>query len=101
VKSFTTTIILKPVITERSNALKEADHKFVFEVDPRANKREIKLAIEKLFNVTVLDVKTAIVKGKPKTSMRKGGRFVGKRPKRKKAIVKLAEGQNIDIFDQV
>ena len=96
-----TTIILKPVITERSNALKEADHKFVFEVHPGANKREIKLAIEKLFNVTVKDVKTAVIKGKPKTTLMRGGRFEGKRPKRKKAIVKLAEGQNIDIFDQV
>jgi large subunit ribosomal protein L23 len=96
-----TTIILKPVITERSNALKEASHRFVFEVHPGANKREIKLAIEKLFNVTVKDVKTAVMKGKPKTTLMRGGRFVGKRPTRKKAIVQLAEGQNIDIFDQV
>jgi large subunit ribosomal protein L23 len=96
-----TTIILKPVITERTNALKEADHKFVFEVHPKANKHEIKLAVEKLFNVTVKDVKTAVMKGKPKTTLMRGGRFKGKRPSRKKAIVKLAEGQNIDIFDQV
>jgi large subunit ribosomal protein L23 len=94
-------VILKPVITERSNTLKEQSNKFVFEVDPQANKREIKLAVEKLFNVTVRDVKTAVMKGKPKTTQMRGGRFEGKRPDRKKAFVKLAEGQNIDIFDKV
>jgi len=96
-----TKIILKPVITERSNSMKEAENRFVFEVDPRANKREIRLAVEKLFNVVVKDVKTCVMKGKPKTATMRGGRFVGKRPDRKKAFVKLAQGQNIDIFDQV
>ena len=61
-------IIFKPVITERSAILKEADNKFVFEVDPRANKREIKNAVEKLFGVTVLQVRTTILRGKPKTT---------------------------------
>ncbi len=93
--------ILKPIITERSTALKEASNKFVFEVDPRANKREIKLAVEKLFNVTVKDVKTSIIRGKTKTTFMRAGRFSGKRPDRKKAIVTLAQGDNIDIFDQV
>jgi large subunit ribosomal protein L23 len=93
--------ILKPIITERSTSLKEASNKFVFEVDLRANKREIKLAVEKLFNVTVKDVKTSIIRGKTKTTFRKAGRFSGKRPDRKKAIVTLAQGDNIDIFDQV
>ncbi len=94
-------IILKPVITERSNALKEADNKFVFDVHPHANKREIKLAVEKLFNVQVKEVHTAIMKGKPKRTLMRGGRFEGRRPDRKRATVKLAEGQNIEIFDQV
>jgi len=94
-------IILKPVITERSNELKEQSNKFVFEVHPKANKREIKRAVEKMFNVTVKEVWTALMHGKPKTTLMRGGRFAGKRPDRKKAFVKLAEGQNIDIFDQV
>ena len=94
-------IILKPVITERSTELKEASNKFVFEVDPRANKKEIKEAVEKLFNVTVKDVKTAIIRGKVKTTFMRAGRFTGKRPDRKKAIVKLSKDDNIDIFDQV
>jgi large subunit ribosomal protein L23 len=96
-----TQVILKPVITERTNALKEASNKFVFEVHPNANKREIKQAVEKLFNVKVLDVHTSVLQGKPKVTFMRGGRFSGKRPERKKAIVKLAEGQKIDIFDQV
>lgn len=94
-------IIFKPVITERSTALKETSNKFVFEVDPRANKREIKLAVEKMFNVTVKRIRTSIVPGKVKTSFMRGGRFTGKRPDRKKAVVTLAEGDKIDIFDQV
>ncbi len=94
-------IILKPVITERSTFLKEADNKFIFEVDPRANKREIKDAVEKLFKVTVRKVRTSIVRGKMKTTFMKSGRFTGKRADRKKAIITLAKGENIDIFDQV
>jgi len=94
-------IIFKPVITERSTRLKESDNKFVFEVDRRANKREIKTAVEKLFGVTVKDVKTSIVRGKMKTTFMRSGRFTGKRPDRKKAFVTLAKGENIDIFDQV
>lgn len=95
------TIILKPIITERTNALKETNNSFVFEVHPGANKREIKLAVEKLFNVKVKDVHTAVLRGKPKKTLMRGGRFLGKRPDRKRAIVKLAEGQNIEMFDQV
>lgn len=94
-------IILKPVITERSTNLKAMSNKFVFEVNPKANKREIKVAVEKLFNVTVKDVRTAIIRGKVKTVFMRGGRFTGKKPNRKKAIVTLAKGDNIEIFDQV
>jgi large subunit ribosomal protein L23 len=94
-------VILKPVITERSTFLKETSNKFVFEVDPRANKREIKLAVEKLFNVKVKNVTTAVMRGKSKTTFMRAGRFTGKRPDRKKAIVTLAKGDNIEIFDQV
>lgn len=94
-------IIFKPVITERTTALKEKSNKFVFEVDPRANKREIKLAVEKLFGVTVKEIRTSIIHGKSKTTFMRAGRFTGNRPDRKKAIVTLAAGEKIDIFDQV
>jgi len=94
-------IIFKPVITERSTNLKEQSNKFVFEVDRRANKKQIKEAVEKVFKVKVKKVNTSILYGKVKTTLRKGGRFTGKRPDRKKAIVSLAKGDTIDIFDQV
>lgn len=94
-------IIFKPVITERTAILKEADNKFVFEVDPRANKREIKQAVERLFGVKVKRVRTSMLQGKTKTTFMRAGRFTGKRSDRKKAYVTLAKGENIDIFDQV
>jgi large subunit ribosomal protein L23 len=94
-------IIFKPVITEQSASMKAADNKFVFEVDPRANKREIKEAVEKIFGVTVMQVRTAILRGKTKTTFMRAGRFTGRRSDRKKAYVTLAKGENIDIFDQV
>ncbi len=94
-------IIFKPVITERTTSLKESSNKFVFEVDPKANKREIKHAVEKLFKVTVKEVRTSIMRGKMKTTFMRAGRFTGKRPDRKKAIITLAKGENIEIFDQV
>jgi len=94
-------IILKPVITERTTILKEESNKFVFEVNPRANKKQIREAIEKFFNVKVKSVNTSVVRGKQKTTFRRAGRFTGKRPDRKKAIISLAKGDTIDIFDQV
>jgi len=57
--------------------------------------------VEKLFGVTVLQVRTTILRGKPKTTFMRAGRFTGKRRDRKKAFVTLAKGENIDIFDQV
>ncbi len=87
-------IILKPVVTEKTMNLL-ADNKYTFVVDKRANKTEIKNAIQAIFNVKVEKVNTMIIKGKPKRM----GRFEGKRPDRKKAVVTLKEGQKIKIFD--
>jgi large subunit ribosomal protein L23 len=89
------TIILAPVITEKSMFLKEKYNQVTFWVDPSANKIEIKKAVEELFKVKVLDVQTIRVKGKPKGSLR----FRGKTSIRKKAIVKLAPGQTIEFFE--
>ncbi len=89
-------IIIKPVITEKSMNLL-ADNKYTFIVDKRANKTEIKNAIEKIFNVRVDAVNTMIVKGKPK----RVGRFQGRKPDRKKAIITLQEGQKIALFENM
>jgi large subunit ribosomal protein L23 len=91
------TIILAPIITEKSMRLKEKYNQVSFWVDPEANKIEIKKAVEKLFNVKVEKVQTMRVKGKPKG----GFRNPGKTALRKKAIVRLAEGQTIEFFETI
>jgi len=88
-------VILSPIITEKSMYLKEKYNQVSFWVDPSANKIEIKKAVEDLFKVKVLDVQTVRVKGKPKG----GFRNLGRTSIRKKAIVRLAEGQTIDFFE--
>jgi large subunit ribosomal protein L23 len=94
-------IIEKPIITEKSTMLKEGANRFVFRVDIKANKREIKRAVEELFNVTVVDVRTAVFRGKSSVVMNRRGRFQGYRPNWKKAFVTLADGDTIDLFDVV
>jgi large subunit ribosomal protein L23 len=86
-------ILLKPVVSEKSYSLLD-ENKYTFIVDPSANKTEIKIAVEKVFNVKVVSVNTANRPGK-----RRRTRFgVGKRPDTKRAIVAIADGQRIDIF---
>lgn len=85
-------IIKAPVITEKSEAAK-ANGQYTFKVDPKANKIEIKKAIEKIFDVKVASIKT--INEKPKK--RRVGRYTGLTNRSKKAIVKLAEGQTIDL----
>lgn len=87
-------IIGSPLLTEKNNALREDENKYVFEVNRDANKLEIGRAIEEIFNVHVVSVRTIRMKGKVKRL----GRFEGKRPDWKKAIVKLAPGEVIDLF---
>ncbi|MCL6592996.1 MAG: 50S ribosomal protein L23 [Alicyclobacillus sp.] len=88
-------LIKRPVITERTTELME-ERKYVFEVDKRANKVEIRQAVEKLFGVKVEQVNTLRVPGKQK----RVGRFVGHTPEWKKAIVKLtADSKPIELFN--
>lgn len=87
-------IILSPVISEKSSNLL-AENKYTFYVHPRANKIEIRRAIEEIFHVRVLKVNTLRVRGKRK----RVGRFEGKKPDRKKAIVTLRPGDKIEIFE--
>ena len=85
-------ILKAPVITEKSENEKE-NGKYTFKVDPKANKLEIKEAIEKLFKVKVTSIRTLNVKPKK----RRVGRYTGLTNRTKKAIVTLAEGQTIDL----
>jgi large subunit ribosomal protein L23 len=83
--------IQHPILSEKGTRLSETENKFVFRVNRRANKIEIKRAIEKLYKVRVKDVNTMNVKGKRKRM----GLAVGKRPDWKKAIVTLEQGESL------
>jgi large subunit ribosomal protein L23 len=88
-------IIIRPLITEKISDLTETERKVAFIVDPDANKIEIKRAVEKRFNVKVEKVATANFLGKVK----KMGRYDGRRPDFKKAVVTLKEGFKIEFFE--
>jgi large subunit ribosomal protein L23 len=88
-------IIKRPLVTEKSNIQKETANQLTFEVDRRANRIEIRRAIEQIFNVKVASVRTMQVTGK----MKRRGRILGKRRDWKKAIVTLRPGQRIDFFE--
>jgi len=90
-------IIIRPLITEKTSIQKEMFNQVSFEVDRRANRIEIKKAVETAFNVRVASVKTMQVMGKTKQR----GRITGKRRDWKKAIVTLLPGERIDFFDGV
>lgn len=90
-------ILRYPSITEKNTTLRTAQNKFVFEVKLEATKPQIRKAVEKLFNVKVLQVNTIVVKGK----MKRQGRTAGYRPDWKKAIIKIQAGQTIAKFGEV
>ena len=90
-------LIKRPVITEKTNIQKESYNQITFEIDRKANRVEIKKAVEDIFNVKVAVVRTMQVKGKTKQR----GRITGKRRDWKKAIVKLMPGERIDFFEGV
>ena len=87
-------VILRPVISEKTYGLLD-ENKYTFVVDRRSNKTEIKQAVENIFDVTVLSVNTMNRAGKRK----RRGLIVGKRPDLKRAIVTVAEGDEIELFD--
>jgi large subunit ribosomal protein L23 len=89
-------ILLRPLITEKSTVLAGSD-KYVFEVDLRANKTQVKEAVELAFNVKVADVNTMKMKGKNK----RFGRRITKQPDWKKAIVTLQPGHSIELFEGI
>ncbi len=93
----TNEIIKRPLITEKTSIQKELYNQLTFEVDRRANRIEIKRAIETVFNVRVSGVKTVQITGK----IKKRGRIIGKRRNWKKAIVRLMPGERIDFFEGV
>jgi large subunit ribosomal protein L23 len=89
-------VLIEPVLSEKSNILRE-EGKYVFRVDPRANKIQIKEAVRRLFNVNPLSCTVMRVKGKPKRQRYREGLTASW----KKAIVRLPQGEKISIFEGV
>ena len=92
-------ILIRPLFTEKIARLQESENKYAFEVDRNANRIEIRKAIEKKFEVKVKNIQTMIMPGKMRQQMTRRGRFYGKRPDWKKAIVTLAEGDKLELFE--
>ena len=90
-------VIRRPLVTEKSNIGREEKNLATFAVDPRANKHDIRRAVEELFRVEVLSVRTM----RQPRKTRRIGRHVGRRSEWKKAIVRLAEGQSIEFFEGI
>jgi large subunit ribosomal protein L23 len=88
-------VVLRPLVTEKATTLKDEHNQVSFRVAMDANKIEVRQAVEAIFKVKVTDVRTQVVFGKEKRM----GRYLGRRPSWKKAIVTLGQGSKIDLFE--
>lgn len=94
-------ILKKPLITEKASALSEKAGKYTFLVNKKANKVEIKKAVEKMYGVNVEEVNTLIIASKPKSRNTKTRVVSGRKGSYKKAIVKVAKGEIIDFYNEI
>ncbi len=94
-------ILIKPIISEKAEQLSESRNQYSFVVNRKANKVEIRKAVEQFYNVTVQSVNTMIVPGKNKTRTTRSGMLRGRVPGYKKAVVTLAPGEEIDFYGEV
>jgi len=94
-------ILKKPLITEKASALSEKAGKYTFLVNKKANKVEIKKAVEKMYGVNVEEVNTLIIASKPKNRNTKTRVISGRKSSYKKAIVKVAKGEVIDFYNEI
>ena len=94
-------ILIKPIISEKAESLSDKQGQYTFVVDKKANKIEIRKAVEKLYNVSVESVNTMIMPGKSKKRFTRAGVQTGRVNPLKKAIVKLAAGEEIDFFGDI
>ncbi|HRP33767.1 MAG TPA: 50S ribosomal protein L23 [Agriterribacter sp.] len=91
-------VLVKPVISEKSNKLSEKRNTYTFKVGRKANKLEIKKAVEEFYGINVVEVNTVVVPAKSKSRFTKAGVISGSKPAYKKAYVTVAEGENIDLY---
>ena len=96
-----TEVLVKPILTEKANLQQDKLRRYAFRVGRKANKLEIKKAVEDFYGVSVVDVNTLVAPGKNKTRFTKAGFIKGVRPAYKKALVTLAEGDTIDLYANI
>ncbi len=94
-------ILKKPILTEKASILTDKLGRYTFKVDHRANKLQIKTAIEQMYGVNIEAVNTIVVSGKAKSRYTKAGFVSGRTPKYKKAIVTLKDGETIDFYSNI
>jgi len=94
-------VLIKPILTEKANAQQEKLRRYAFKVDKKANKLEIKKAIESFYGVTVTGVNTAVAPAKDRSRFTKAGIIMGRKPGYKKAYVTVAEGETIDLYSNI
>jgi large subunit ribosomal protein L23 len=92
-------ILVKPVLSEKANKQAEKMNRYTFIVDRKANKLEIKKAVEQFYGVQVEEVNTSVVPSKLKAKYTKAGFIVGRKPAKKKAVVTVVKGDLIDIYN--
>ena len=91
-------VLIKPILSEKINKQTEKANRYGFVVSRKANKLEIKKAVEQFYGVQVKNVNTAVMPGKAKMRNTKAGLLVGRKPAKKKAYVTVAEGETIDLY---
>ncbi len=94
-------VLIKPILSEKANKQAEKMNRYTFVVDRKANKLEIKKAVEQFYGVQVENVNTSVVPSKLKSKYTKAGFITGRKPAKKKALVTVAEGETIDLYGTV
>ena len=94
-------VLIKPVLSEKVNKLTEKFNRYTFIVNRKANKLEIKKAVEEFYGIQVREVNTLVMPSKAKTRNTKAGVISGRKPAKKKAIVTVAEGETIDLYGNI
>jgi large subunit ribosomal protein L23 len=94
-------VLIKPILTEKANGQQESLRRYAFKVARKANKLEIKKAVEEFYGVSIIDVNTSVVPGKNKTRYTKKGFVKGQKPAYKKAMVTVSEGETIDLYSNI
>jgi large subunit ribosomal protein L23 len=94
-------VLIKPILSEKANAQQEKLRRYAFRVARKANKLEIKKAVESFYGVSVVEVNTAVAPAKSKSRFTKAGVISGQKQAYKKAFVTVAEGETIDMYSNI